>query len=88
VIDPAADNTAAIRCYVSIGFRPVGVTRRYERDAQGGGWHGGLLMDLLAEEFQCHSAHGSRPGPATGGQPSSGDVAAASSEPTAPGVGR
>lgn len=88
VIDPAADNTAAIRCYVSIGFRPVGVMRRYERDAQGGGWHDGLLMDLLAEELQCDSADVSRPGPATGGQPSSGDVAAASSDPTGPGAGR
>jgi aminoglycoside 6'-N-acetyltransferase len=52
VIDPAADNTAAIRCYASVGFRPVGIMRRYERDVRGGGWHDGLLMDLLAEELQ------------------------------------
>jgi aminoglycoside 6'-N-acetyltransferase len=32
------------------GFRPVGVMRRYECDADGEGWHGGLPMDLLAEE--------------------------------------
>ncbi|HVA21132.1 MAG TPA: GNAT family protein [Candidatus Micrarchaeia archaeon] len=50
VIDPAADNEAAIRCYAAVGFRPVGRLRRYERDADGGGWHDGLLMDLLAEE--------------------------------------
>ena len=50
VIDPAADNAAAIRCYGKVGFRPVGVMRRYERDADGG-WHDGLLMDLLAEEL-------------------------------------
>lgn len=25
--------------------------RRYERDANGGGWHDGLLMELLAEEL-------------------------------------
>ena len=25
VIDPAADNVAAIRCYAKVGFRPVGV---------------------------------------------------------------
>jgi len=25
--------------------------RRYERDADGNGWHDGLLMDLLAEEL-------------------------------------
>ena len=52
VIDPAADNEAAIRCYAAVGFRPVGVMRRYERDADGGGWHDGLLMDLLAEELE------------------------------------
>jgi aminoglycoside 6'-N-acetyltransferase len=52
VIDPAADNQPAIRCYSAVGFRPVGVLRRYERDADGNGWHDGLLMDLLAEELQ------------------------------------
>jgi aminoglycoside 6'-N-acetyltransferase len=51
VIDPAADNAAAIRCYTAVGFRPVGVLRDYERDADGGGWHDGLLMDLLATEL-------------------------------------
>ncbi len=51
VIDPAADNEPAIRCYAAVGFRPVGVMRRYERDADGAGWHDGLLMDLLAEEL-------------------------------------
>jgi aminoglycoside 6'-N-acetyltransferase len=50
VIDPAADNTAAIRAYEKAGFRPVGVMRRYER-LPGGDWHDGLLMDLLAEEL-------------------------------------
>ena len=40
VIDPAADNTAAIRCYEKVGFRPVGIMRRYERDADGA-WHDG-----------------------------------------------
>ena len=51
VIDPAADNRAAIRCYAAVGFRPVGIMRRYERNADGSGWHDGLLMDLLAEEL-------------------------------------
>lgn len=51
VIDPAADNEAAIRCYAAVGFRPVGIMRRYERDADGTGWHDGLLMDLLAEDL-------------------------------------
>jgi aminoglycoside 6'-N-acetyltransferase len=50
VIDPAADNTAAIRCYAKVGFRPVGVMRRYERGLDGT-WHDGLLMDLLADEL-------------------------------------
>ncbi len=50
-IDPAADNEPAIRCYAAVGFRPVGVMRRYERDADGGEWHDGLLMDLLADEL-------------------------------------
>ncbi len=49
VIDPAADNTAAIRCYTKVGFKPVGVMRQYERDETG--WHDGLLMDLLAAEL-------------------------------------
>jgi aminoglycoside 6'-N-acetyltransferase len=50
VIDPAADNTAAIRCYAKVGFRPVGVMRNYERGMDGA-WHDGLLMDLLKEEL-------------------------------------
>ncbi|MFB4301853.1 GNAT family N-acetyltransferase [Actinomadura sp. NTSP31] len=49
-IDPAASNAAAIRCYEKVGFRPVGVMRRYERAADGT-WHDGLLMDLLADEL-------------------------------------
>jgi RimJ/RimL family protein N-acetyltransferase len=52
VIDPAADNVAAIRCYAAVGFRPVGVMRRYERDVDGTGWHDGLLMDLLADDLR------------------------------------
>ena len=50
VIDPAADNAAAIRCYSKVGFRPVGVMRKYERGVDGT-WHDGLLMDLLAHEL-------------------------------------
>ena len=49
-IDPAAANRRAIRSYQSLGFRPVGVMRRYERAADGT-WRDGLLMDLLAEEL-------------------------------------
>src|SRR3954471_22477715 len=46
-IDPATANTAAIRAYEKAGFRRVGVMRRSERDADGGGWHDSLLMELL-----------------------------------------
>jgi aminoglycoside 6'-N-acetyltransferase len=49
-IDPALDNTAAISAYERVGFRPVGVMRRYERGADGT-WHDALLMDLLAEDL-------------------------------------
>ena len=50
-IDPAVANTTAIRSYERVGFRPVGVMRRYERGGDGS-WHDGLLMDLLAGELQ------------------------------------
>jgi len=49
-IDPAAHNDQAIRSYRRVGFRPVGVMRRYERGPDGS-WHDGLLMDLLPEEL-------------------------------------
>ncbi len=49
-IDPAAANLAAIRAYAKVGFKPVGIMRRYERDTGGDGWHDSLLMDLLAGE--------------------------------------
>lgn len=53
VIDPAADNEPAIRCYTAVGFQAVGVMRCYERDGgDGGGWHDGLLMDLLAGDLK------------------------------------
>ncbi|MFD9889867.1 GNAT family N-acetyltransferase [Amycolatopsis sp. NPDC059027] len=50
VIDPAAENEQAIRLYKSLGFRPVGTMRRYERGSDGT-WHDGLLMDLLADDL-------------------------------------
>ena len=49
-IDPAADNAAAIRAYEKVGFRAVGVIREYWRSPDGT-WRDGLLMDLLAREF-------------------------------------
>ncbi|MEE1735595.1 aminoglycoside 6'-N-acetyltransferase [Streptomyces sp. BE147] len=50
-IDPAADNTVAIRCYGKVGFKPVGIMRAYGRDHRTGVWKDGLLMDLLADEL-------------------------------------
>ena len=50
-IDPAASNRNAIRAYEAVGFRSVGVMRKYERGPDGT-WHDGLLMDLLVEEFE------------------------------------
>jgi aminoglycoside 6'-N-acetyltransferase len=49
-IDPAAANHRAIRCYEKVGFRRVGLMRRYERGSDGQ-FHDGLLMDLLREEL-------------------------------------
>jgi aminoglycoside 6'-N-acetyltransferase len=49
-IDPAAANEQAIRSYTRVGFRPVGVMRRYER-GRDGHFHDGLLMDLLRDEL-------------------------------------
>jgi aminoglycoside 6'-N-acetyltransferase len=49
-IDPAARNDRAIRAYRAVGFRDVGIMRRYERSPEGL-WEDGLLMDLLADEL-------------------------------------
>ena len=50
VIDPEVDNAPAIASYRKVGFKPVGVMRRYSVDDRGA-YHDGLLMDLLAEEL-------------------------------------
>jgi aminoglycoside 6'-N-acetyltransferase len=49
-IDPALANEPAIRAYEAVGFRRVGVLRKYWRDPQGV-WQDGLLLDLLSEEL-------------------------------------
>jgi aminoglycoside 6'-N-acetyltransferase len=51
IIDPAADNAGAIRCYEKVGFQPVGIMRAYEMGADGS-FHDCLLMDLLADELR------------------------------------
>ena len=58
-IDPAAANQRAIRAYRRVGFRPVGMLRRYERGPDGR-WHDGLLMDLLPEDLMDPTVEGSR----------------------------
>jgi aminoglycoside 6'-N-acetyltransferase len=45
-IDPDVANERAIRSYAAVGFKPVGVLRSYGRNPDGG-WHDGLLMDLI-----------------------------------------
>ena len=50
-VDPAAANARAIHVYEKLGFRPVGVLRRYER-VEDDFWRDALLMELLAEDFR------------------------------------
>jgi len=47
---PGENIGRAIASYRKIGFREVGVMRRYER-ANDGTWRDSLLMDLLADEL-------------------------------------
>lgn len=47
VIDPAAENDAAIAAYERCGFRRVGVMRRYEK--RDGEFRDGLLMELVVQ---------------------------------------
>jgi aminoglycoside 6'-N-acetyltransferase len=60
-IDPARENERAIRAYTAVGFRPVGVMRRYERRSDGR-WHDNLLMDLLADELRGGDGEGGAAG--------------------------
>lgn len=50
-IDPSAANERAIHVYSKLGFRPVGIQRRYERGPDGT-FHDGLLMDYLAPDLE------------------------------------
>ena len=51
VVDPAVHDERAVRRCTRVGFRPVGVQRRYAHAADGT-WHDSLLMDLLAEDLR------------------------------------
>lgn len=47
---PAVDNERAIKTFSRVGFQPVGVMRRYERNSAGA-WQDCLLMDLLETDL-------------------------------------
>jgi aminoglycoside 6'-N-acetyltransferase len=49
-MDPERANERAISAYAAVGFKPVGVMRKADRNATGV-WADALLMDLLAEEL-------------------------------------
>ncbi|MFA5566065.1 MAG: GNAT family protein [Acidimicrobiia bacterium] len=46
IIDPAVNNERAIAVFQKVGFREVGVMRRYERRADGN-WGDNVLLELL-----------------------------------------
>lgn len=50
VANPAVENERAIKTFTRVGFQPVGVMRRYERDRDGV-WNDCLLMDLLERDL-------------------------------------
>lgn len=50
IIDPSSGNERAISVFKAIGFREVGVMRRYERRADGS-WGDNMLLELLAEDL-------------------------------------
>jgi len=54
-IDPAVDNEAAVSCYESVGFEPVGVMRESWRDGEGV-WRDCLFMEMTVRKP-------ARPGP-------------------------
>jgi len=47
-VDPAAENTDAVRFYEKLGFRKVGILSKYERVSEGH-WRDGLLMELVVD---------------------------------------
>jgi len=50
-IDPALANVRAIGAYEKVGFKRIGVGRRYEMGLDGT-FHDNLLMDMLAEDLR------------------------------------
>ena len=47
ILDPAVENTAAIRSYEKAGFSPVGTFRRSYREHESGDWRDELMMELV-----------------------------------------
>ncbi len=68
-IDPAAENEVAIRSYSGLGFKPVGILRQYERTTNGR-WRDGLLMELLADEWDPQPWIGTGSSSSAGSNPS------------------
>jgi aminoglycoside 6'-N-acetyltransferase len=50
-VDPAAENARAVHVYERLGFRRVGVLRKYER-VEDGAWRDALLLELLEADFR------------------------------------
>jgi aminoglycoside 6'-N-acetyltransferase len=47
ILDPAVENSAAIRSYEKVGFRPVGTFQRSYRHEDSGEWRDELFMELV-----------------------------------------
>lgn len=74
VIDPAAENDAAIAAYERVGFRRVGIMRRYElRD---GSFKDGLLLELVVQRPEDPASRTIAPGGARLRRATSEDVEA------------
>ncbi len=72
VIDPSAENDAAIAAYERVGFRRVGIMRRYElRDGQ---FKDGLLLELVVQRPEDAASRTIAPGGARLRRATSEDV--------------
>jgi aminoglycoside 6'-N-acetyltransferase len=52
IVDPSERNERSIAFFESLGFRRVGVLRRYERRADGT-WGDNVLLELLVEDLEA-----------------------------------
>jgi aminoglycoside 6'-N-acetyltransferase len=51
IIDPAVANERAMASYKKVGFKPVGIMRKAEKDPRTKEWRDALLMDMLKGEL-------------------------------------